>query len=257
MVSHLGAARFCARDAGLAAGFATQAAGKRMLGLDIRTPAGAAILRDLLRGSDVFVENLTPGTLSRPGFDQHALQMLNPRLVFASISGFGQVGPVAQWPALDHIIQARSGLMSVTGTKEAAPLRVGPPVVDYATGAYAAFAVMAALAQRATDGGFWRVDLSMWDCARALMSSAICLHLNAGVMPHPEGNIPASGSPSSGVFDTAPRFADRASRLSQAEALRREFAATFAPRSAAACRPFGCALSSRRSPIRCNSMNLI
>ena len=129
-----------ARDAGLAAGFVTQAAGKRMLGLDIPTPAGAAILRDLLRSADVFVENLTPGTLARLGFDQQALQALNPRLVFASISGFGQVGPFAPWPAFDHIIQAVSGLMSVTGTKDAAPLRVGPPVVDYATGAYAAFA---------------------------------------------------------------------------------------------------------------------
>ncbi|WP_428534428.1 CaiB/BaiF CoA transferase family protein [Rhodopila sp.] len=252
-----------ARDAGLAAGFATQAAGKRMLGLDIRTPAGAAVLRDLLRGADVFVENLTPGTLARLGFDQQALQALNPRLVFASISGFGQVGPFAPWPAFDHIIQAVSGLMSVTGTKDAAPLRVGPPVVDYATGAYAAFAVMAALAQRAADGGFQRVDLSMWDCAQALMSSAISLHLNAGVTPRPEGNIPASGSPSSGVFDTAdgklalaanfepqyrrlcaaigredlltdPRFADRATRLAQADALRRELAATFAAKSAAA-----------------------
>lgn len=252
-----------ARDAGLAAGFATQAAGKRMLGLDIRTPTGAAILRDLLRTADVFVENLAPGTLSRLGFDEDTLRALNPRLVFVSISGFGQVGPFAPWPAFDHIIQAVSGLMSVTGTRESPPLRVGPPVVDYATGAYAAFAVMAALGQRAVDGAFQRVDLSMWDCAQALMSSTISAHLNAGVTPRPEGNLAASGSPSFGVFDTAdgkpalaanfepqyrrlcatigrqdllndPRFADRATRLTQADALRTELAATFAGRSAAA-----------------------
>lgn len=114
-----------ARDAGLAAGFATQAAGKRMIAVDIRTPEGSAILRDLLRTADVFVENLTPGTVSRLGFHQDALRALNPRLVFVSISGFGQVGPFAAWPAFDHIIQAVSGLMSVTGTKAVAPLRVG------------------------------------------------------------------------------------------------------------------------------------
>ncbi|WP_158929074.1 CaiB/BaiF CoA-transferase family protein [Acidisphaera sp. S103] len=252
-----------ARDAGLAAGFATQAAGKRMLAVDIRTPQGSAILRDLLRTADVFVENLTPGTISRLGFDEDSLRALNPRLVFVSISGFGQTGPFAAWPAFDHIIQAVSGLMSVTGTKEAAPLRVGPPVVDYATGAYAAFAVMAALAQRAVDGGFQRVDLSMWDCAQALMSSTISAHLNAGVTPRPEGNVAASGSPSSGVFDTAdgklalaanfepqyrrlcvalgrgdlltdPRFAERATRLVHADALRTELSTTFAARPAAA-----------------------
>lgn len=252
-----------ARDAGLAAGFATQAAGKRMLAVDIRTPQGSAILCDLLRTADVFVENLTPGTIARLGFDADSLWALNPRLVFVSISGFGQTGPFAARPAFDHIIQAVSGLMSVTGTREAAPLRVGPPVVDYATGAYAAFAVMAALAQRAMGGGFQRVDLSMWDCAQALMSSTISAHLNAGVTPRPEGNVAASGSPSSGVFDTAdgklalaanfepqyrrlctalgredlltdPRFADRATRLLHADALRGELSATFATRAAAA-----------------------
>jgi crotonobetainyl-CoA:carnitine CoA-transferase CaiB-like acyl-CoA transferase len=250
-----------ARDAGLAAGFATQAAGKRMLAVDIRTPQGSAILRDLLRTADVFVENLTPGTIARLGFDEAALRALNPSLVFVSISGFGQTGPFAAWPAFDHIIQAVSGLMSVTGTREAAPLRVGPPVVDYATGAYAAFAVMAALAQRAVDGLFQRVDLSMWDCAQALMSSTISGHLNAGVTPRPEGNVAASGSPSSGVFDTAdgklalaanfepqyrrlcaalgrddlltdPRFADRPTRLQHADALRTELSATFAKKPA-------------------------
>ena len=251
------------RDAGLAAGFATQAAGKRMIAVDIRQPQGATILRDLLGTADVFVENLTPGTMSRFGFDEDALRELYPRLVYVSISGFGQGGPFAERPAFDHIIQAVSGLMSVTGTKEAAPLRVGPPVVDYATGAYAAFAVMAALAQRTVDGGFQRVDLSMWDCAQALMSSAISAHLNAGVTPRPEGNVAASGSPSSGVFDTAdgklalaanfepqyrrlceaigrvdlltdPRFADRATRFAAADALRDELGATFATRPAAA-----------------------
>lgn len=252
-----------ARDAGLAAGFATQAAGKRMLAVDIRTPQGASILRDLLKTADVFIENLTPGTVAGLGFDEAALRAANPRLVFASISGFGQSGPFAAWPAFDHVIQAVSGLMSVTGTKEAAPLRVGPPVVDYATGAYAAFAVMAALAQRAVDGGFQRVDLSMWDCAQGLMSSTISAHLNAGVTPRPEGNVAASGSPSSGVFDSAdgklalaanfepqyrrlcvaigredlltdPRFADRATRMGSADALRTELGATFAGRSASA-----------------------
>ena len=252
-----------ARDVGLWAGFATQAAGKRMIAVDIRTPAGAAILCDLVRTADVFLENLTPGTVAGFGFDEDALRALNPRLVFASISGFGQTGPFAAWPAFDHVVQAVSGLMSVTGTKEQAPLRVGPPVVDYATGAYAAFAVMAALAQRGMDGGFQRVDLSMWDCAQALMSSTISGFLNAGVEPVPAGNVAASGSASSGVFDTADgklalaanfeaqfvrlcraigradllvdaRFAGRGERLRHADALRAELGRVFAGRTAAA-----------------------
>ena len=251
-----------ARDAGLGSGFATQAAGKQMVGVDIRKPLGAAILRDLLRDADVFVENLTPGSVAGFGFDEDTLRELNPRLVFVSISGFGQTGPFAPFPAFDHVIQGMSGLMSVTGTKEAAPLRVGPPVIDYATGAYAAFAVMAALAQRGLDGGFQRVDLSMWDIAQALMSSTISAQLNAGVIPKPEGNVAASGSPSSGVFDTAdgklalaanfeahyqrlcaaigrpdlltdPRFAARDERLANADALRAELTRTFAQQSAA------------------------
>jgi crotonobetainyl-CoA:carnitine CoA-transferase CaiB-like acyl-CoA transferase len=136
------------RDAGLGAAFLAQAAGKRMLAVDIRKPEGAEILRQLLRNADVFVEGLRPGAVARAGFDEASLRALNPRLVFASVSGFGQDGPLSPWPAYDHVVQAMSGLMSVTGTPESAPLRVGPPIVDYVAGLYAAFAVMAGLAVR-------------------------------------------------------------------------------------------------------------
>jgi crotonobetainyl-CoA:carnitine CoA-transferase CaiB-like acyl-CoA transferase len=250
------------RNASLSAGFVAQAADKRMLAVDVRTPEGAEMLRDLLRGADVFVEGLRPGVVARAGFDEASLRALNSRLVFASITGFGQDGPFSAWPAYDHVIQAMSGLMSVTGTPESAPLRVGPPVVDYVTGLYAAFAVMAALAVRDRTGAFQRVDVAMRDCAFAMMSSVISEHVNTGIIPMPAGNIAASGSPSSGVFATKDGllalaanqerqfrrlcttvgrpdlmsdepYAEPANRRANAAALRVELAAVFAQRTAA------------------------
>jgi crotonobetainyl-CoA:carnitine CoA-transferase CaiB-like acyl-CoA transferase len=250
------------RNAGLSAGFVAQAGDKRMLAVDIRTPEGAEVLRDLIRGADVFVEGLRPGVVARAGFDEASLRALNPRLVFASITGFGQDGPFSAWPAYDHVIQAMSGLMSVTGTPESAPLRVGPPVVDYVTGVYAAFAVMAGLAARDRTGKFQRVDVAMRDCAFAMMSSVISEHVNTGTIPMPAGNIAASGSPSSGVFATKDgllalaanqerqfrelcsalgrpdlvsdeRYAEPAARRANATALRAELAAVFAQGAAA------------------------
>ena len=250
------------RNASLSAGFVAQAADKRMLAVDIRTPEGADILRDLLRAADVFVEGLRPGVVARGGFDEASLRALNSRLVFASITGFGQDGPFSAWPAYDHVIQAMSGLMSVTGTPESAPLRVSPPVVDYVTGLYAAFAVMAALAARDRTGAFQRIDVAMRDCAFAMMSSVISEHVNTGTIPMPAGNIAASGSPSSGVFATKDgllalaanqerqfrqlcsalgrpelvsdeRYRDPANRRANAAALRVELAAVFAQRAAA------------------------
>jgi CoA:oxalate CoA-transferase len=249
------------RDAGLGAEFLAQAAGKRMLAVDIRKPEGAEILRRLLRNADVFVEGLRPGAVGRAGFDEASLRALNPRLVFASVSGFGQDGPFAPWPAYDHVVQAMSGLMSVTGTPETAPLRVGPPVVDYVAGLYAAFAVMAGLAARDRTGGFHRIDVAMRDCALAMMGSVISNHLNGAIVPQPVGNIAASGSPSSGVFATAdgllalaanhegqfralctalgradlmsdPYYADPAERRTHATQLREDLGAIFAERSA-------------------------
>ena len=250
------------RDASLSAGFVAQAADKRMLAVDIRTPEGGDVLRDLLRTTDVFVEGLRPGVVARAGFDEASLRALNPRLVLASITGFGQDGPFSTWPAYDHVIQAMSGLMSVTGTAKSAPLRVGPPVVDYVTGLYAAFAVMAGLAARDRTDAFQRVDVGMRDCAFAMVSSVISEHVNTGTIPKPAGNVAASGSPSSGVFQTKDgllalaanqerqfgqlcsalgrpslvsdeRYAEPAVRRANAAGLRVELAAVFAQRTAA------------------------
>ena len=249
------------REMGLGAAFVAQAASKRMLAADIRTPEGADILRALLSRADVFVEGLRPGVVARAGFDDASIYALNPRLVFVSLSGFGQDGPFSSWPAYDHIIQAMSGLMSLIGTAESAPLRVGPPVVDYISGLYAAFAAMAGLAARDRSGAFQRVDVAMRDCAFAMMSAVISAHQNAGVIPRPAGNTPASDSPSSGVFATKdgllalaanherqfrdlcsavsrldllsdPRFATPEERRTNSPALRAELSAVFANRTA-------------------------
>ena len=200
--------------------------------------------------------------MAHAGFEETSLRALNSRLVFASITGFGQDGPFSAWPAYDHVIQAMSGLMSVTGSPASAPLRVGPPVVDYVTGLYAAFAVMAALATRDRTGVFQRVDVAMRDCAFAMMSAVISEHLNAGIIPMPAGNTAASGSPSSGVFATKDgllalaanherqfrqlcsslgrpdllsdeRYADPVIRRANAAALRVELTAMFSQRTAA------------------------
>ncbi len=252
--------------AGLGPGFVAQSAGKRMIAVDIRLPEGAAVVRGLAGGCDVFVENLTPGVAALAGLDDTSLRALNPRLIYASITGFGQDGPFARWPAYDHIIQAMSGLMSMTGTPESGPLRVGPPVVDYLTGLHAAFAIMAALAARERSGVSQRVDIAMRDCAFAAMSSVISAHLNAGVIPKAAGNIPASDSPSSGVFPTEdgllalaantehqferlcaalarpdlfadPRFAERTDRARNAALLRAEIGRALATRPAAEWEP--------------------
>jgi len=188
---------------GLTAQFVAQNAGKRSVTLDLSDPRGAAIAKRLVSTADVFLENFAPGTMARYGLDYDTLVALQPRLVYCSISGYGQTGPAAQRPAYDHVIQAASGLMSLVGTPETAPQRVGPPVIDYVSGLYGAFALLAALRERDRTGQPQRVDVAMLDCALSAMASFGSSVLNADHDPQPTGNTAASGSPASGIFDTA------------------------------------------------------
>lgn len=190
-------------DSGLNAQYSAQNAGKRAITIDLSVPAGAALARRLIDGADVFVENFAPGTIAAYGLDFARLSAARAGLVYCSISGYGQDGPFSPRPAYDHVIQAASGIMSLTGSPQTAPLRIGPPMVDYLTGIYAAFAILAALRERDRTGMAQRVDVAMLDCALTAMASFGTTVLNSDVDPQPSGNTAASGSPASGVFETA------------------------------------------------------
>jgi crotonobetainyl-CoA:carnitine CoA-transferase CaiB-like acyl-CoA transferase len=160
---------------------------KRSIRLDLRAPAGAAVLRRLLVGADVLVENFRPGSLARLGFDDEMLRSLEPRLVHLAITGYGPDGPAAERPGYDFVIQAVAGLMSITGDADADgghPTKVGVAISDVVTGLYGAIGVLAALAARdRPGGGGQRVDAS-------LLSSTLAVLVNQAQNAFVEGRPP-------------------------------------------------------------------
>mgnify|MGYP000886468911 CR=1 FL=1 len=129
----------------MGASFLAQNSGKKSITLDLKTEAGRDVLRRLVKSADVLVENFRPGVMTRLGLGYDQLRECNPSLLYCAISGFGQEGPLRDAPAYDQIIQGLSGMMSITGDAETAPLRVGYPVADTISGITAAFAIAAAL----------------------------------------------------------------------------------------------------------------
>ena len=168
--------------------FLTQASNKRSIALDLKQEKDREILKKLVATADVFVENYRPGAFEALGLGYEVLSGINPRLVYASFSAFGQNGPRGSQTAYDHVIQATSGIMAMTGTADTHPVKVGPPVVDYATGMTGAFALSAALFQREKTGRGQRIDMAMLDVAMTLMSSGLTGYLRNGVHPKPHGN---------------------------------------------------------------------
>lgn len=146
---------------------------KRGVTLNTRTDKGKELLRALLADADVLVENYRPGTLEKMGLSWDELHKLNPKLILASISGFGQSGPMAGKAGFDSILQATSGLMSLTGSPDGEPYLMGTFVIDYCTSIYCAYAVLAALIQREKTGEGQRVELSLMDTAASLLIDAI------------------------------------------------------------------------------------
>ncbi len=169
-------------------GYLTQNANKRSITLDLRDARGRAILRRLAAGADVLVENYRTGALPALGLGYEQLREVNPRLIYCSMTGFGQEGPKAEHNAYDCVIQAISGLMGTTGWPTMPPLKTGAPVIDYASGLSAAFAVAAALFQRERTGRGQRIDCAMLDAALVLMSSAVTACLFSGLPPRRRGN---------------------------------------------------------------------
>ena len=177
-------------------------AGKQSITLNLKHAEGKAILKKMVAGADVLVENFRPGVMHRLGLDYPVLQALNPGLVYCAISGFGQDGPWSDRPAYDQIIQGLSGLMSVTGDADTAPLRAGFPVCDTIGGMAAAFAIAAALAGKARTGEGCVIDVSMLESTLASMGWVVSNYLATGASPQPMGNENFTAAPS-GAFRTA------------------------------------------------------
>ncbi len=148
---------------------------KRSVALDIRREEGREILMRLARKSDVLIENFRPGTMKRLGLSYEALRKLNRRLVYCSVSGFGQTGPYSQLGGYDAIIQALSGLMSITGEADGPPLRVGVPITDILAALYAAFSVTLALFVRNRIGGGQMIDVSLLESGISAVSQWITI----------------------------------------------------------------------------------
>ncbi|MGH6934445.1 MAG: CaiB/BaiF CoA transferase family protein [Dongiaceae bacterium] len=168
--------------------FLAQSSNKRAIALNLKSEKGRAILKQLVTTADVFVENYRTGALASLGLGYEHLSQINPRLIYCSITGFGQKGPYARRTAYDNVIQAMSGIMSTTGTKEVSPLKVGAPIMDYGTGAQAAFAIASALFQRTHTGWGQHIDVAMLDAAIMLMTMNVVNYLIGGVETPPRGN---------------------------------------------------------------------
>ena len=188
---------------GMSTAYQTQGAGKRSLALDLDHPRGLMAAKRLIGGADVLVENHRPSTLEKLGLRYEDLSADHPRLIHCAMTGYGRGGPKADHPAYDVNIQAASGIMTLTGTTDIGPIRTGAPIMDYATGLAAAFAVSAAVFERERTGKGTFIDVAMLDVAFTLMSSTITDYLTTGNQPKPRGNAANSRSPAAGNFPTA------------------------------------------------------
>ncbi|MBP6900324.1 MAG: CoA transferase [Burkholderiaceae bacterium] len=166
--------------------------GKRSITVSLDKPEGQRIVRELALQADIVLENYKAGTLARYGLDEASLRALNPRLIYCSVTGFGQTGPRRDQPAYDFLIQAMGGLMSVTGERDgrpgAGPQKVGVPIVDLMTGMYAAVSVLAALARREQTGVGDSIDIGMLDVQVAALANQAMNHLVSGQVPRRNGN---------------------------------------------------------------------
>ena len=247
--------------AGMGSSFLAQNAGKKSVELHLKSDDDRSVFEQLAGAADVLLENFRAGVLDRLGYGWDVLHRLNPGLVYCAISGFGQHGPLSQAPAYDQVVQGLSGMMSITGTPETAPLRVGFPVCDTVGGLSAALAIVAALAGRQRDGQGSFLDVSMLETSIAAMGWPVSNYLVCGVPPEPMGDQNATAAPS-GTFEAAdgplniaanrqeqfvtlcelldrpdllddPRFAEREARLRFRAELNRELNKSLGSRSAA------------------------
>ena len=161
---------------------------KESVTLNMKTPEGKDIIKKLVRKVDVLVENFRPGTMERFGLSYDVLKELNPRLIYAASTGYGQTGPYSQRPAYDAVVQAMGGIMSITGQADGKPTRVGTSIGDIAAGMFTAIGILAALHERERSGLGQMVDVAMLDCQVAILENAIARYEFTGEIPCPIGN---------------------------------------------------------------------
>jgi crotonobetainyl-CoA:carnitine CoA-transferase CaiB-like acyl-CoA transferase len=180
------------RDTAESAYFAAANRGKKSITIDLSKPEGQALVRDLAARCDVLLENYKHGDLARYALGYEDLKAINPRLIYCSVTGFGQTGPYRERPGYDFMIQGMGGLMSITGERDelpgGGPQRVGVPIVDIMTGMYASIAVCAALAHRAETGVGQHLDLALLDTQVAFLANQAMNYLATGEVPGRLGN---------------------------------------------------------------------
>jgi crotonobetainyl-CoA:carnitine CoA-transferase CaiB-like acyl-CoA transferase len=180
---------------------------KRSIGIDYRNAGGLNLVREIAATADVIVENFKPGTMEKMGLSFEALSSINPRLIYASVSGFGRTGPYGRLPGVDQIAQGMSGLMSITGQAATGPTRVGVPIGDLVAGMWTAIGVQSAIIARHTTGSGQRVDTSLLGSLIGLLSVQGQRYLSLGEIPEVAGNQHPVSSPygmfhaSDGVFN--------------------------------------------------------
>ena len=161
---------------------------KESLTLNLKAPEGKEIIKELVKHVDVLVENFRPGTMEKLGLGYEVLKEINPRLIYAASTGYGQTGPYSQRPAYDAVVQAMGGIMSITGQEDGVPTRVGTSVGDITAGLFCAVGILAALHERERSGLGQMVDVAMLDCQVAILENAISRFEFTGEVPGPIGN---------------------------------------------------------------------
>jgi len=161
---------------------------KKSVALDLKSPEGADALRRLIESADVLIENFRPGSLAGLGFDYPAASKINPRLIYCSISGYGQTGPASQLPGYDAVIQGEAGIMDMTGFPGGEPTRVGVAITDYLAGLYAVQGILLALRDRESSGLGQQVDISLFEAMLSVMRLPMSVLLATGRDPTRVGN---------------------------------------------------------------------
>ncbi len=190
------------RQMGTGLAFATQNAGKQSVAINMRAPEAAQTVLRLIESADVFVQGFAPGTAEAMGLGWDEVSAVNPKIVYGSLSAFGEKGPYAGRLGFDHVVQAMSGIMMATGFEGQPPTKVGSPYLDYGGGLLLAFGLMAGLMERDRTGKAVHIDAAMLDVGLMLNASAMVRAANTGLDPVRTGNDAFSGSVASGAFQT-------------------------------------------------------
>lgn len=177
---------------GVSAYYLTANRNKKSITVDLKTEEGIKLIKELVKESDVIIHNFKTGTMERLGLGYETLEKINPKIVYCSITGFGETGPYKNMPGYDFIIQAMSGLMSITGNEASGPQKLGIAITDVLTGLYACIGIQAALLERTQSGRGQKIDLSLYDSAVSSLINIGSNYLMSGEIPKRLGNQHAS-----------------------------------------------------------------